>query len=481
MRILFWFRKDLRLDDNTGLAAAARDAGGEVVPFYASEPAILGRPDIAATRVRFVLDALESLSDAVAAAGSSLALDHGEATETVVRAAKAANADAVYWNDEYEPALVTRDAAVEHALRDAGIGVKRFHDRLLVAPGAVRNGAGDPFVVYTPFRKACERLEIGPPHPLVTRLAPHALRSHRLASLEQLGFATDQEPWPGGVRAARARLDRFLGGGLAAYGDSRDFPARPAVSRLSADLKFGTLGVRTVARAALEAAREEPRLRGSVEKYVSELRWRDFYAHVLWHFPHCESGAFRREYDALRWAGDPAHLDAWREGRTGYPIVDAAMRELAATGLMHNRCRMVVASFLTKDLLLDWRLGERHFMNHLVDGDLASNNGGWQWAAGTGTDAQPWFRVFNPVLQGEKFDPEGVYTRRWLPELARVPDRWLHRPWEAPPLALAEAGVTLGETYPHPMVDHAIQRDRALAMFREVRSDLALEPGRPRR
>ena len=473
MRILFWFRKDLRLEDNTGLHEAARDAGGDVVPFYASEPEILGREDIAATRVRFVLDSLASLGRAVEAKGSRLALAHGEAARTVLAAARAVRADAVYWNDEYEPALIARDARVEQALKAAGFRVRRFHDRLLVPPGAVATGSGTPFVVFTPFRRACESLPIGSPLAAPARLAPHDLPPRRLATLEALGFATDAAHWPGGAEEAHRRLRRFVGGtgaepgaGLARYDRDRDFPGVPGTSRLSADLKFGTLSPRQVVGNLAEARAADPRLAPSVEKYVSELRWRDFYAHVLFHFPHVEVEAFRREANALRWEGDPAHFAAWREGRTGYPIVDAALRELAATGFVHNRARMIAASFLAKDLLLDWRLGERHFMRHLVDGDLASNNGGWQWCASTGTDAQPWFRIFNPTLQGEKFDPDGAYVRRWAPELARIPGRWIHRPAEAPPLELAGAGVTLGETYPVPIVDHAVQRDRALAMYR---------------
>jgi deoxyribodipyrimidine photo-lyase len=210
-------------------------------------------------------------------------------------------------------------------------------------------------------------------------------------------------------------------------------------------------------------------LRVSVEKYLAELRWRDFFAHVLFHFPHSEHGAFRREYDALRWANDPEAIEAWRAGRTGYPIVDAGMRELAATGFMHNRVRMITASFLVKDLHADWRIGEQHFMRHLIDGDLASNNGGWQWSASTGTDAQPYFRVFNPVLQGQKYDPEGAYVRQWVPELARLSAHFVHAPWQAPARALEEARVVLGTTYPMPIVDHAKARARAISMFRSLR------------
>jgi len=255
----------------------------------------------------------------------------------------------------------------------------------------------------------------------------------------------------------------FFGERLHGYAQRRDELAADGTSRLSADLKFGTLSPRMLLAAARDAATERPALRADAEKFVAELRWRDFYAHVLAAFPHCEHGAFRREYDAVRWIGEPAHFDAWRDGRTGFPVVDAAMRQLAATGFMHNRARMIVASFLTKDLLLDWRLGERYFMTQLVDGDLASNNGGWQWAAGTGTDAQPYFRIFNPQLQGEKFDPEGEYVRRWVPELSKVSKRYVHRPWEATPLE------RVAWDYPERVVVHQDQRPLALAMYGAVR------------
>ncbi|MFN8588416.1 MAG: deoxyribodipyrimidine photo-lyase [Candidatus Eisenbacteria bacterium] len=474
MRILHWFRKDLRLDDNTALSEAAHD--GDVVPFYTSEPAILGRDDMAPTRVRFALESLAALRDAIASHGGTLALAHGDAAGTVLAAARAAQADAVYWNDEYEPSLRERDARVEAALRAAGVRVKRFHDRLIVAPGGVTTQQGGPFSVYTPFRKACEAKPVSAPHPPVTTFATHALPAPTLAPIERLGFAPPTAArWPGGEREARRRFDEFLDAAdsaLARYGEQRDVPAVRATSLLSADLKFGTIGIRRVLAEVRAAAGAQPSLRASADKYVSELRWRDFFAHVLWHWPHVERGAFRPMYDALRWQGSDALFDAWCAGRTGYPIVDAGMRELLATGLMHNRVRMIVASFLTKDLLLDWRRGERHFMRHLVDGDLASNNGGWQWAAGTGTDAAPYFRIFNPESQGRRFDPDGAYVKRWVPELAGLPAAHVHAPHDAPPLLLAAAGVTLGEDYPFPIVDHAKQREACLAMYREVRPDV---------
>ncbi len=479
MRILHWFRKDLRLDDNPALSEAVADACSDVVPFYASDPDALARPDLAPTRVRFVLDALAQLSASIAARGSRLALAHGDAAEVVTRAARAVQADAVYWNDEYEPALRARDDRIEHALRAAGIQVKRFHDRLLVPPGFVHTAAGTPYTVYTPFRKACEALPLAAPHAAVEKLAAHELPSPRLATLERLGYAEPgSTPWPAGESHAHERLQRFLGAtdqgpgaGLAHYATQRDAPAARATSQLSADLKFGCIGIRRVVHGVLAAAAHDTGLRDHAGRFVQELRWRDFYAHVLWHFPHVEHGAFRPAFAALRWRGSESEFAAWCAGRTGYPIVDAGMRELAATGFMHNRVRMITASFLTKDLLLDWRRGERWFMNHLVDGDLANNNGGWQWAAGTGTDAAPYFRIFNPVTQGMRFDEAGAYVRQWCPELAGLPAAVVHCPWVARPAMLAAAGVTLGKTYPHPIVDHAERREQALAMYAEARLD----------
>jgi deoxyribodipyrimidine photo-lyase len=468
MRILHWFRKDLRLEDNTALHEAARDAGGDVVPFYASEPAILGRPDMAAVRVHFVLDALAELAAGIERTGSHLALDHGDAPETVLRAARAANADGVYWNDEYEPSLRARDDATQTALEASGFRVRRFHDRLLVPPDAVHTAQGGPFVVYSPFRRACEAIPLGAPFAPVRRFAAHTLPRRPLATLAALGFDLRIPAWPSGARAARERLTRFVAEGLSRYATDRDRPAVEGVSRLSPHLKFGTLSPRTIVAAVQAAAHTDRTLAAAADKYVSELRWRDFYAHVMFHHPHAEHGAFRAAYDALPWSGSDAWFDAWREGRTGYPIVDAGMRELAGSGFMHNRVRMIVASFLVKDLLIDWRRGERHFMRHLVDGDLANNNGGWQWAAGTGTDAQPYFRIFNPVLQGSRFDADGEYVKRWVPELAQLASRWIHRPWEAPGDTLAAGGVSLGQNYPRPIVDHAEQRVLALEMFASV-------------
>ena len=462
MRILYWFRKDLRTDDNTGLLEATRD--GDVVPYYVHGVDTGPSP----LRERFLDECLAGLAQDIAGCGSRLVLDEGREEELVLRAARRAGVDAVYWNDEYEPALVARDDAVENALRREGLAVRRFHDRLLVPPGLVRTQSGEPFVVFGPFRRACENLPQGVPLPRATRFAEHDVQGGPAPKRIDLEPLTHEVP-RGGEREARRRLESFVEARLAHYASDRDLPARNGTSRLSADLAFGTVSPRAVADAALRAAADTPALAVSAARFVCELRWRDFYAHVLHHFPHAERGAFRPRYDTIAWRSDPERLEAWKKGRTGFPLVDAGMRELATTGFMHNRLRMIVASFLTKDLLIDWRLGESHFRRALVDADLASNNGGWQWAASTGTDSQPWFRIFNPVSQGQRFDPDGDYVRRWVPELAGLPARWIHRPWEAPETVLSEARVAIGRDYPDPIVDHFERREQALAMYRGSR------------
>lgn len=479
VRALHWFRKDLRLSDNAALAAAASESAGGVAVAYVSEPSILRRPDLAPCRVAFVLGCLRSLDREVERAGGRLILRHGEAAEEVPRLAEECGADAVFWNAEYEPALVERDRRVAAALERRGIRARILHDRLLVPPGEVLTREGKPYTVFTPFQRACEERSIEVPYPRVERfLRLERVRSKRVAKAEKLGFHPPFEVPEGGESDAEQRLVAFCEHQLWNYAEGRDRIDAECTTRLSADLRFGTISPRRVAALAKETARgargaRRDALLRSTAKLVSELRWRDFYTHILWHFPHVETGAFRRECDRIRWNESEEGFEAWREGRTGYPIVDAALRCLRSTGWMHNRARMIVASFLTKDLGLDWRRGERHFMNGLLDGDLASNNGGWQWAASTGTDAAPYFRVFNPVLQGRRFDPEGRFVARWCPELARLPAGAMHAPWEASPLEREAAGVRLGRDYPRPCVDHSKARAEAIARFEAL-------PQRPR-
>jgi deoxyribodipyrimidine photo-lyase len=383
----------------------------------------------------------------------------------VPRAAHQAGAALVSWNRDTTPYAVARDAAVEAALARGGVTVLAAKDRVVFESGEVRTGAGGAFRVFTPFRNAwLARLAEAPPAepgPLRLPTPLAAPLEGALPPLAALGAAGDRTKLPpAGEAAARRRLAAFASGPIAAYAKQRDLPGADGTSRLSPHLRFGTLSPRACVAAAREAMAEEPRLRAGAAKWLDELVWREFYAAILEEHPRVLRHSFRPEFERVRWNADEGSFARWREGRTGYQIVDAGMRQLAATGWMHNRARMIAASFLVKDLLLDWRLGERWFMERLVDGDPASNNGGWQWSASTGTDAQPWFRIFSPVVQGERFDPDGAYVRRWLPELRDVPANLVHRPWRAPKSS---------RHYPPPVVDHAERRRLALLRFEEAR------------
>jgi deoxyribodipyrimidine photo-lyase len=371
---------------------------------------------------------------------------------------------------DHAPFGRARDHAVSAALEalDRPARLHAMTGVLVHEPAAVSTRDGGPFSVYSPFRRAWERL----PRRTVLRpplnLAGHGLDPGTIPSLASLGLGDGPSADPvllpePGETAARRRLERWLARGIDGYAGSRDrLDLADGTSRLSADLHVGLLSPSEIVERALGAG-EGRRV------FANEIVWREFYAHVLFHRPAVRHAAFRREFDAIEWSDDDAAFDAWRTGRTGYPIVDAAMRQLAATGWMHNRARMIAASFLSKDLLIDWRRGEAHFMTHLVDGDVASNNGGWQWSASTGTDPQPYFRIFNPVSQGRRFDPDGDYVRRWVPELAEVPAAHIHAPWAMPPDAAGVAGVRIGTDYPAPIVDHAEARARALATYEAAR------------
>lgn len=470
MRILHWFRKDLRLDDNTSLAAASADAGGAVAICYISEPAILKRSDMSAARVAFVLECLQSLRAEIAGHGGDLILRHGDAAAEIVHIARETKADAVYWNAEYEPQLLQRDRAARAALEAAGVKVRVFHDRLLVAPGAVTTKDGRPHTVFTHFEKACGIFDISNPRPSVTNfLNLQQIKSPRFATAEKLGFHNAVRIPGAGEANAKKRLITFCVKNLTNYATARDFIDSDGTSRLSADLKFGTLSPRTIVKFIKDATASSVTNKNAAEKYISELRWRDFYAHILFNFPRVEKTCFKPDCEGIRWDTNDKFFVAWRDGKTGYPIIDASMRALRATGHMHNRARMIVASFFTKDLGLDWRLAEKVFMNELIDGDMASNNGGWQWAASTGTDAAPYFRIFNPILQSRKFDPEANFIKKWCPELSKLNIKIIHAPWEASPIELAEGGVRLGVDYPKPIVDHAGARERSLARFEKAK------------
>jgi deoxyribodipyrimidine photo-lyase len=463
-RVLHWFRSDLRLRDNRGLAAASRSAGALGLLFVLDD-GLLGGRAFGASRVRFLLGCLEGLRAELADRGQQLIVRRGDPRAVVPAFAREHAIDRVVWNRDLGPYARRRDAIVRRALDARGVAVEEHKDRVVFESSELRTREGGAFRVFTPFRNAWwARFEADPPacegslrFPPPLGVEPGTLPD--AASLGAGDDATDLSP--AGEVAARRRLDRFLDGALARYAADRDRPDLDGTSRLSPYLRFGAISARSCIHAARERMREEPRVRDGARKWLDELVWREFYHAVLEEHPHVLVRSFQPAYDALRWNDDDAGFRAWCEGRTGYPFVDAAMRQLAATGWMHNRARMVVASFLTKDLLVDWRRGERFFYERLVDGDPASNNGGWQWAASTGTDAQPYFRIFHPVTQGERFDPEGAYVRRWVPELRDVERRFVHAPWKAPHPP---------RDYPAPIVDHAERRLEALRRYESVRA-----------
>ena len=462
MRTVCWLRSDLRLDDNRALCDAAASAS-ELAVLFVLDERLLASDRTGAPRVRFLLDCLERLGADLAARGSRLVLRRGDPVGEIGRVLDETRAERIVWNRDYSPFAKARDAAALAAAAKRGVRAESFKDRVAYESGEVLTKEGRPFAVYTPYRNAWRlRFSHAPEEPeRLAKLPPpiEGLASLALPSADELGFGGDETRIPtGGEAAAQRRLATFLEKQVAGYAEARDLPARDGTSRLSPYLRFGAISVRRCLAAAFERARERHG-RESVQKWIDELVWRDFYAAILDRNPHVTRGAHRREYDAVRWNDDPAAFRAWCRGETGYPLVDAGMRQLAETGWMHNRVRMVAASFLVKDLLLDWRTGERFFYQRLVDGDPASNNGGWQWSASTGTDAQPWFRIFNPVAQGRKFDPDGSYVRRYVPELAHCEDDFVHAPWkaESPPRG-----------YPAPIVDHAARRAEALRRFEAV-------------
>ena len=463
MRALHWFRSDLRVADNTALRAAA-ERGERLTCVFVFDDRLLRGSRSGTLRTRFLLDCVARLRAELEKCGSALVVRRGDPAAELAKLTAETRAELVTWNRDYGPFARARDETVTRALRRTGVAVETFGDRVVFEAGEVRTRAGRPFSVYTPYRRAwLERFAANPAPPRgAPRLPPPMPRVTRgaLPSESELGCAPQGIRLPtGGSAAALRRLDAFVARGLADYASRRDLPALPGTSRLSAHLRFGTISVRECLARAAEAADGDPRLREGARKWRDELVWREFYHAILAEHPHVLRGAYRPELDRLAWSDDEAGFRVWCAGRTGFPFVDAGMRELLATGWMHNRARMVVASFLTKDLGIDWRRGEAFFMRSLVDGDPANNNGGWQWAASTGSDSQPYFRIFNPVAQGERFDPDGAYVRRWVPELRPLPGARAHRPWREQSLA--------GD-YPAPIVDHRAARERALERWRSV-------------
>jgi len=457
---LVWLRNDLRLADNPALTAAI-GAGDTVVALYVHEATDGVRAPGAAARW-WLHQSLESLGKDLAKHGIALVVRSGESHHTVLATAHEFAANAVFWNRRYGPGERAVDAAIKDALKTDGIAVESFAANVLIEPWEIATGQGKPYSVFTPFWKTLKTLDIATP-----LAAPATAKGIAApASFDpyvQPKWAEKFAPyWSIGEDAARAVLDRFLDEKVEDYPLGRDIPAKDVTSLLSPHLRFGEISSRQVWHVAMARAHAEPGLHDKIDKFLSELAWRDFNYHQLYHRADITTQPMQPKYAELAWRQSDDDLRAWEQGQTGWPIVDAGLRELWETGYMQNRVRMLVASLLAKNLLIDWRLGEQWFWDCLVDADVASNPGNWQWVAGCGLDASPYFRIFNPVVQGERFDGAGDYVRRWVPELKRLPENWIHKPSEAPPAVLRAAGVELGQNYPEPIVDLKLSRQRAL-------------------
>ncbi len=468
MRTIIWFREDLRLSDNTSLTYACQQ--GEVIPVF-FQPKGLG-----GASKWWLHHSLANLDKALSEQGSQLNLFKGKPEVVLPKLCKELNADQVVWGRVYSPSGMELGAKVKEALDHIGIIAKSFNDQLLIEPTRIKNKQGSPFKVFTPFWRHCLSV-LAPEPPLpVPALRPTNHRepiSDEQCSLNELGLLPRkpnwavgfEDIWKPGESGATHSWSNFLEGPIARYKDDRDIPHKDGTSKLSPHLAFGEISVRQLwfDLQGLMASGEVSHTQGN--KFLSEIGWREFSRYLLVHFPYLERSPFNSKFDHFPWGDNQELSDAWTKGETGYPIVDAGMRELWKTGYMHNRVRMIVASFLTKHCLTHWHVGMDWFWDTLLDADIGNNTASWQWAAGCGADAAPYFRIFNPILQGEKFDKEGSYVKKWVPELSKVPNKFIHKPWECDSLVLKELGVVLGEDYPFPVVDHKQARETALSAY----------------
>ncbi|VVE06462.1 deoxyribodipyrimidine photolyase [Pandoraea capi] len=477
---LVWLRRDLRCADNATLAQALATCS-EVYVAFVFDTTILDELPRDDRRVAFIHDSVGELAKTFADAGGGLIVRHGDPSKEIPALAKSLGVQAVFAGRDYEPAAVARDRSVAHTLADADVAFELVKDQVIFEMNEILTAQGEPYSVFTPYSRAWLK-QVRPvdlaPHGRPTDLKRLAKPPHghgKLPSLASLGFdvpASRRMAVPAGEAGARQLLDDFLPR-MSHYHERRDYPAVKGPSYLSVHLRFGTVSIRTLAREAHAAMLRSGDAGNGAKTWLSELIWREFYFMILHHHPDVVGNAFKPAYDAIEWASGKAAdalFQAWCDGRTGYPLVDAAMRQINETGYMHNRLRMVTASFLVKDLGIDWRRGEAYFARQLNDFDLAANNGGWQWAASTGCDAQPYFRIFNPVTQSEKFDPEGRFIRKYVPELADLSDKAIHAPWRVDAEILRDAKVTLGRDYPHPLVAHDVARKETLARYAVVKT-----------
>jgi deoxyribodipyrimidine photo-lyase len=468
---IWWIRRDLRLSDNQALTEAI-SSSNSVIPVFVLDPKLINSSNSSPNRLEFLFRGLEELDGDLRERGSKLVIRRGEPTEALSRLVRESGVEKIFAEEDFSPYARKRDMQVASQL-----SLKLIGGSCVSQPESLLKMDGKPYKVFTPFMRAWK--------------AHYKIKAYQLAPSPEFiptpaEVASDQLPEQGvsdinlvyepGERVANRRLQKFINsemGGIYQYADTRNLLSVSGTAQISPYLRFGMLSARQCICAAQEAMEDSSDEQGrkSSETWLNELIWREFYLAILYHFPYVLQHSFRDNLRALPWRNDPEEFSAWCDGRTGYPIVDAAMRQLTETGWMHNRGRMIVASFLVKDLVIDWRWGERFFMQQLVDGDPAANNGGWQWTAGTGTDAAPYFRVFNPILQSKKFDPEGSFIKRWIPELAAVPARFVHTPWEMDAKKQQQSGCIIGEDYPPPIVDHDFARERILEIYKNTKSN----------
>ncbi len=463
--IVVWFRRDLRVDDNPALIEAVQ-SGATVLPLFVVDTKLISTLPSDGAAFDLQAGALRELEDTIRRLGGHLLLRHGDGEDVHRSIIREFHPSALYFNRDYEPSARARDERVSRLYRSAGIEVRSFRDVVVFEPDEVLTADGRPYSVFTPFANAWKRLPLPVVRPAPKHLRTPVLSGEAVPNARSLGRPTTISApiAAGGSSAARARWKWFLQKGLAGYERTRDLPAIDGTSRISPYLRFGMISIRRMVGEVKEVIDAgDAALATSGRKYLDELIWREFYQAVLYHFPRVTTGNFRPQFDTMHWRTNTRDLEAWKQGRTGVPLVDAGMRQLNETGWMHNRVRMVVASFLTKDLLIDWRRGEEYFASKLLDGDTAANNGGWQWAASTGVDPKP-LRIFNPRLQAERYDPEGIYIRRYVPELRDVPQKYIHAPQEMPESLQRDLGCVIGRHYPAPIVDHA----SAAALYKKL-------------
>jgi len=457
---IWWLRRDLRLTDNQTLHAALAPAE-QVIPLFIIDPTLLASPYVGEKRLAFLWANLRQLDHELQARGSRLIVRIGSPLTVLTEFLAESGASAIYAEADFSPYARRRDEAIQQTLP-----LQLISSLSLRHPNEVLKSNGAPYTVFTPYSRAWQAL--APPDSLLPApsriITPTHLASDPLPTEPTL---SPHLPFPPGEAEAQRRLQTFIEISIDDYAEQRDLMAMAGTSQLSPYLRFGLISARhmmTLAYQARAQATTDEARRGA-QTWLNELIWREFYLAILYHFPHVRTRSFQPHFDQIIWNNDTAMFAAWCQGKTGYPVVDAAMRQLLQSGWMHNRARMIVASFLVKDLLIDWRWGERWFMQHLLDGDPAANNGGWQWTAGVGTDAAPYFRVFNPILQSQKFDPDGHYLRHWLPELAHVAAKFIHTPWQMDLAEQRRAACLIGMDYPQPIIDHALARQRVLAVY----------------